>query len=274
MKHTLSKKNELYPTLVSLFGHLGKRKRFLLATGASTLVFLLTTFFTLDESPYFLGILLAVAYFATFFSVLEGITRHEWLMLFIAPVYFTVLAYLFYFFLPQRWLTRLPFVVVYAICMYAILLSQNIFNVGVTKSLQLFRAASSVNFLFLTLSSYLAYSVIFSFRLDFALNFLLVFIATIPLSLQFLWAVSPQDTLARSTRRYAIIISLIGAEAAMMLSFLPLNPALFALFLTACFYSLCGLFQAHLQDRLFAERVREYAFVLVFVSVILLLAMG
>ena len=206
------KKGNINNLLISILGRIEKRRRFIIATSLATLLLLVSTFFSLEEAAFFLAILIIATYIMTFFAILEGISRHEWLLLFLPPVYFTVALSLFYFFLPQRWLTRLPFVVFYAISIYALMLSQNIFNVGVTKSLQLFRAASSVNFLYLTLSSFLSYSLIFSFRLDFALNFLFVILATFPLALHLLWAINPNDRLDPLVRRYAIVVSLIISE--------------------------------------------------------------
>lgn len=269
-----SKKTDIYKTFVRIFSRVGKRKRFIIATIILTVLVSGSTFASPEQSHFFLAGIMVAAFILTFFSILEGITRHEWLTLFLPPVYFTAAAYLFYFFLPQRWLTRLPFSIFFAISIYALMLSQNIFNVGATKSLQLFRAASSINFLFLTFSSYLAYSLILSFRLDFSLNFLFVFLATAPLALHFLWSINPDDIVRRDIRRFAIVIALIISEGTLLLSFISVNPAIFALFLTASFYSLCGLFQVYLQQRLFIDRVREYLFVLIFVFIILLLAMG
>ena len=67
-------------------------------------------------------------------------------MLFLLPILLSVAMYLFYFLFPVRWLTRIPFVLVYGISMYAVLLSSNIFNVGVEKNLQLFLAFSLSHF--------------------------------------------------------------------------------------------------------------------------------
>jgi len=260
--------------LYRFFHQIDKRQRFVISTLILSFFILISSFLTFNQIKYFVFILAGMVYFLTFFSILEGIERWEWLMLFILPVYFTVAFVLFYFLLPVRWLTRLPFIIVYGISIYAILLSSNIFNVGVEKSLQLFRAAFSVNFLFLTLTLFLVFNLIFSFQLSFIFNFVFVFLFILPIVLQFLWSINPKIILESQLVKYAFLISLIIAEAGLVFSFVPIKSTLLAIFLAACFYSLVGLFQAYLEERLFKERIREYIFVFIFVFIIIILSVS
>jgi hypothetical protein len=257
--------------LFKLFGQVGKRQRFIISTFGLAAVVLSSTFFSFQDIYIFVPLIFIMVYAGTFFSVLEDISEHEWIMLFLHPVYLSIVFYLFFFFLPQRWLTRLPFIFFYTIAIYAVLLSQNIFNVGVTKSLQLFRAAYSVNFLFLTISAFLTYSLIISLRMYFFFNFLLIFVTTIPLALHLLWSVSPASRVERSLVRQSIFISLLLAEVGMLLSFMPINQSIYALVLTSLYYGLCGLFQVYLQGSFFKERIREFVMVFIFTLVIFIL---
>lgn|SRR3989344_1388803 len=268
-----TEKKSLYEKFVFLFGKIEKRRRFIFSTFILTALILFTTFFSFEEIPFLLPLVIGIVYIMTFFSILEGITKKEWTMLFIHPVFFSTIIYLFYFFLPQRWLTRLPFIAIYTISIYAILLSQNIFNVGVSKSLQLFRAAFSVNYLFLTISAFFAYSLIISLRMNPFMNFILVFLSSYPLALQFLWSISPSDTIEKSIIRLSFLIAFILGEGALILSFIPVNQSIFALTLTSVFYCLCGLIQTYIQETLFKERIREYIFVLIFTLVIFILSL-
>lgn len=242
-----------------------KRKRCIISTLVLTFFLLIATFLSLKHLFPFLFFIGILTYGLTFFSVFEGIRKGEWLTLFIMPVFFTLSFLLFYFLLPVRWLTRLPFILLYAISIYALFLSSNIFNVGVEKSLQLFRAAYSVNFLFSTLTSFFIYSLILSFRLSFILNFFLSFFFTFPLSLQILWSVEPKEVIKRKIINYAFLVSFIIGELAWIFSFAPLRINVLALFLTTSYYCLLGLFQAYLEERLFKERIREYVFVFIVV---------
>ncbi len=260
---------DIYQTLVRRLSFIKKRRRFMMSSLFLTIIITFATFFGFQNLPWVTPILISAVYFATFFAILDGIDRHEWIMLFIHPIGFTVAFYLFYFFLPGRWLTRLPFGVLYSISIYAILLSQNIFNVGVEKSLQLFRAASSVNFLYLTITLFMASSLLFSFHLFFLINGLVIGLVSFPVVLHFLWSVDPKEHIERELVKNAFFVSCVLAEIALIFSFVPVNPAMFALLITALFYCLSGLLQAHMQGRMFNTVIREYLFVLLFISVIL-----
>ncbi|OGK13829.1 hypothetical protein A3H80_01120 [Candidatus Roizmanbacteria bacterium RIFCSPLOWO2_02_FULL_37_19] len=267
------KRINTYNFLFKIFSRVEKRQRFIISTFFLTLLFLSSTFFSFEQIYLFIPLIIVVVFALTFFSILEGISGHEWYTLFVHPIYFSIVFYLFYFFVPQRWLTRLPFVVIYTIAIYAILLSQNIFNVGASKSLQLFRAAFSVNYLFVTLSAFLSFSLIISLRMNFIFNFFAVLLACLPLTIQLLWSVAPSDKIKRELWKYAFIIALIIAEASVVFSFIPLNQSIFALILTAIFYSLVGLVQVYLQEALFKERIREYLIVLGFTTIIFILSL-
>lgn len=268
---TMFKKKDIGKNLFKLFVQIEKRRRFIISTILLTVLMIVSTYFSFEEASFFVVPIIVLVYFFTYFSILEGITKKEWLTLFIPPLYFSVVFYLFYFFLPQRWLARAPFAVLYSVSIYALLLTQNIFNVGVEKSLQLFRAAFSINYLFLTLTMFLATSLLFSLRLLFAVNSVLIFIMSLPLALHFVWSINPQEHIERSVWKHAVVVSVILAQAVLVFSFVPITPSVFSLIVTALFYSLCGLLSAHLTSRLFRERIREYLFVLGAVFVITLL---
>ncbi len=254
-------------------GSIEKRRRFIAATIVLSGVLMGSTFISFSDIIFVLPILLVLVYTATYFSILEGITGVEWLLLFLVPVYFTTAFYSFYYFLPQRWLTRLPFGILYGISLYAILLSQNIFNVGVEKSIQLARAAFSVNYLFLTIALYLATSIIASLRLGFLFNALFFGLLTFPVALHFLWSVNPSEHIEKLHYKFAFFISLLVAEVGLFFSFIPVNPSIFALVGMTVFYCLCGIFQAYVNERLFRDRIREYIFVFGFILILVFLSL-
>jgi hypothetical protein len=255
----------------SLLTRIEKRQRFIIATTLLTLLYTGATFFSFEWAIVFVPIIAVAVYCLTYFGILEGITRHERVMLFIHPIYFSIVFYLFYFFVPQRWLTRIPFITIYVISIYALFLSQNIFNVGVSKSLQLFRAAFSVNYLFITISSFLAYSLIVSLRLHGFFNLILIFLASFPLVLHMLWSVEPTERVEGGILSYAFLISLLLSELGLILSFVPVNQSIFALAITSVLYGWSGLVSTHMYGSLYREKLREYLFVFGFALVVLIL---
>lgn len=254
---------------------LGIEKRYRLVFSMITLSGLLlgSTFFFFTESYIFLPILIVATYLLTLFSVLEGIDGFEWFSLFIIPVLVTVAFYLFFFLFPVRWITRVPFIIIYGISIYAALLCSNIFNVGVEKSLQLYRAAYSVNFFYQTIVAFLLFNAIFSFRMNFIANALMVGIIAFALSLQVVWTIRLEEKINRGLLLNALLITLVMVEVAIAISFLPLRITITSLFLTAVYYSSSGLLAHFLDEKLFRETVREYLVVLGFTASIVLLSL-
>lgn len=251
-----------------------KRFRFVFSALALVLFMLFTTFFSFDSSLIFIILSLVICYFLTYFSLLEGLEGIEWFTLFIMPILLTVSFYLFYFLFPGRWLTRLPFIVLYGISIYAVLLCSNIFNVGVEKSLQLYRAAFSINFFFHAVVSFLFYNALFSFRFPFFINVLAVFVIATILGFQLIWTVKLDMKIERKTIYFSVLAGLILGELALVGSFVPLKSTVFALFLASSYYSLTGLVYSHLDQRLFKETVREYVSVWLIVLLITVLSIS
>lgn len=251
-----------------------KRIRFVSSALILTSLLLVSTFFLFDKAPFFIILFVISGYILTSLSILEGIDKIEWLMLFLMPIALTVAFYLFYFLFPVRWLTRLPFIIIYGISIYAVLLCSNIFNVGVEKSLQLYRAAFSVNFFFQLLVAFLFFNTILSFKLNFLVNSLIVAVLSFLLAIHLIWTLKLDLKLERYIFLFAFFIALLLGELTSVLSFIPLKPIIFSLFLSATYYSLAGLIYNYVDQRLFKETIREFVTVWVVVLVIVFLSIS
>ncbi len=256
------------------FLRIEKRVRFVISSLLLSFLMLFSTFFLFDKAWFFIPVLGLFAYVLTYFSIIESIEKSEWLTLFILPVFFTISFYLFYFLFPVRWLTRVPFILIYSVSIYAMFLTSNILNVGVEKSLQLYRAAFSVNYFYQTVIVFLFSNILFSFRVNYLINALGLGIVMLPLAIQLLWSIKLDLTLEKAIFLYAALISIIVAQIALIVSFLPLKASLSALVVTASYYSLSGLINSYLDNRLFKQTIREYLFVWCFVLAIALLTLG
>ncbi len=232
------------------------------------MLLLISTFFSFDLVWVFLPVFIFVSYFFTYFSLLEDVEGVEWLTLFIVPVIFTVVCYSFYFLFPVRWLTRVPYLFIYSVSMYALFLTSNIFNVGVEKSLRLYKAAFSVNYLFQTFLIFLSSSIIFSLREYFIVNAIGVGAISFALAVQLFWTIKLDLELSTEVKNHALFVGLLMAETALILSFLPLRGSVLSLILASTYYSVGGLTSAHLESRLFSSTIREYVVVLIFVWII------
>jgi hypothetical protein len=265
----------LISALPKRFIKVEKRFRFVISAVVLTLAILSSTFFFFEKSYLFIPVLIALAYFFTYFSVLEGIEKVEWFTLFFMPVLLTVSFYLFYFLMPGRWLTRLPFIAIYGISVYAVMLCSNIFNVGVEKNLQLYRAAFSVNFFYQTLVGFILFNLIFSFKQNFFINGIIVGIFGFLLSLHLFWTIRLKNShFEREIILFSLLVGFVLMELAIVLSFVPVKSTIFALFITGSYYGASGLIYNYIDERLFKETVREYLIVWGFVFVITLLSIS
>ncbi|PIP63190.1 hypothetical protein CO165_03010 [Candidatus Roizmanbacteria bacterium CG_4_9_14_3_um_filter_33_18] len=251
-----------------------KRIRLVISVSILGLLMLFSTFFNFDKASFFLPVFIIATYLLSYFSLLEGIKKISWFGLFLMPELITLFFYLFYFLFPGRWLTRLPFIFIYEISIYAVLLCANIFNVGVEKNLQLYRAAFSINFFYQAVVSFLFYNVLFSFRYLFFFNIIGAGISAFLLSLQLFWSIRLNPYLERDILAYSLFTGLLMVETCLLVSFLPLRTAVYALFLTATYYSVTGIIHHHIDEKLFTETIREYASVWAFVLIITLLSLS
>lgn len=205
--------------------------------------------------------LAAAAVLLSIWSLRKDLGGVEWLTVLILPFFYTIGSGLFYFLLPEKWLTRLLVAAVYAFGFYALLLTENIYSVAAIRNIQLLRAAQTVGFLITLVTAFFFFDTIFSLRLYFWFNFLLVFLVTFPLVIQALWSIKLEERLTGRTRFYALIISLVLAQTALLISFWPVTVATGPLFLTAVLYILLGICQEKFKERLFQKTLKEYLWV-------------
>jgi len=251
-----------------------KRIRFVISTVSLSFLILLSTFFFFDKAIIFIPLLIIVSYGASFFSLYEGIEKIEWYMLFLMPVLLSVSMYLFYFLFPVRWITRLPFIGIYSISMYAVLLSSNIFNVGAEKNLQLYRAGFSVNYFIQTMVFFLIGNVLASFHWGFLANAFVFGLLAFAMSIQLYWSIKLDMHVRKEVFNHAWLTALLVAEGSLLLSFFPLSEAIFALVVAVLYYCIAGLTHLHLDERLFKHSVREYATILIVILAILFLSVS
>lgn len=218
------------------------------------------------------GFLSVATFFLSAWGLREDLSRIEWLTLLTLPTLFTMAVGLFYFLLPVRWLTRLPVAALYAVGTYALLLTENIYNVAAERTIALLRAAHSVGFLLSLVTYFLLTQTILAFRLPVGVNVLLVGIVSFFLVLQALWAAELGEMLGGRVLRLTIAMSVILMEIAWMFSFWPVATTLIALFLTTAFYSLVGMGQQYLVERLYKKTAIEFLGVVAIVFVIVMLA--
>lgn len=251
---------------------LSKRHQFVIITLILT-VGLVVTQVVPVELRYPLVVTFSIAaYFLSAFGLREDLTAVEWLTLLTLPTLFTAAVLLFYFLLPVRWLTRLPVAAAYAVGIYALLLTENIYNVAAERSIALLHAAHSVGFLLTLVTYFLLISTILSFRLAVGWTSLAVGVMTFFLVIQALWSVELESWVSRRVWQISVSIAIVLSELAWIFGFWPVQPALIALFLTTVTYCVVGMAQQYLEDKLYKKTAIEFGMVAVIVFVIFLIA--
>jgi len=208
-----------------------------------------------------IGLLAGVAYGMSAWALFEDLKGIEWLTVLVLPVMYPVSVALFYFLLPERILSRVVILTIFGVGMYALLLTENIFNVAAIRTIQLLRAAHAVGFLLTLIVGFFIWDTIFSFRYAPWWNALWVWLTSIPLILQALWSVNLEEKLSSNVVNYALVLSLGVGGLAMMISFWPVGITSASLFLVASLYVGLGLVQHKLSGRLFQKTVEEYLWV-------------
>lgn len=214
------------------------------------------------ESRYqAIGLLAGGAYALSVWAMLEDLKGIEWLTTLILPVFYPVSVALFYFLLPGRILTQVLIGTLFGLGMYALLLTENIFNVASIRTIQLLRAAHAVGFLLTLLVAFFLWDTIFSFRLDPWWNGLLVGITAWPLALSTLWSVNLEERLSPAVIWGSVVNSWSLMVMALMISFWPVTITVASLFLVTALYVGLGIGQQYLAGRLFKKTLSEYLWV-------------
>ena len=253
--------------------HISRREKFLATTIILTAGLVATQLISFDQRLLMVVGLSVITYILSAWVLREDLEGVEWFTLLILPSLYTAAVCLFYFLLPARWITRVPTALFYAIGMYAVLLTENIYNVSAERSIQLVRAAHSIGYLITLMTAFLFFNTLFALHLPFYFNALGAALITFPLSIQSLWSVVlTERSFSPTIWWYAIAATIIIAELALTISLWPIRGVVAALVLSAALYTLIGTGQQRLMDRLFKTIIREFIIVIVIVFMLSLFA--
>lgn len=220
-----------------------KRQKLTLMSFFLTIVLIATQ--TVDESlryqvMAFLGFATALLAVFSLWGELSGI---KYFLLLLLPVYFAMGASLFYFLIPVRWLTRLPFALLFGVSVYLLMLTSNIYNIAAIRTIALLRAAHAVGLLFTLVSAFFLTNVLFSLHLAVYWIAPAVIAISMPLYLVSLWSYELEEYISGRVILFAFVFTLITAQIATIVSFWPIVPINGALVIVTIMYVLLGLGQ-------------------------------
>ncbi len=249
---------------------ISKRQQYVAITMLMSVFLIITQVFSSEFRYFMVGVIAIIAYFLTAYALREDLRGIEWFTLLSLPSLFTAAISIFYFLLPERWLTRLPIVMLYAVGFYALLLTENIYNVAVNRTIALLRAAHTVGFLLTLVTFFLLLQTLFSLHTYPFITVPVVFVLAFILSLQFSWSLILENTIAERVWFLSLISAIVVAQCTFILSFWPVNTTIQSLFITSLYYSVSGMSQQYLQERLYKKTIQEFFIVTAIVFFILI----
>lgn len=249
-----------------------KRQKIILMALFLTVVLITTQ--TVGESVRYqsIGFLTLAAVLLSIFALWGELSGVKYFLLLLLPVYFVAGASLFYFLLPVRWLTRLPFAALFGISVYLLMLTSNIYNVASIRTIALLRAAHAVGLLFSLVSTFFLTNVLFSLHWPFYLNVIGVALITGPLYLVGVWASELEDYISQRVFWYAVVFTMVTSQVGLVLSFWPVVPIAGALAIATVMYVLLGLSQLHLDDKLKSKVLWQHVAISILVFVIIVIS--
>src|SRR5258708_4316136 len=217
-----------------------KRQRFILSVGMlSAGLFIAEQLF--GKSGFYISIVLSFAAVLFFIGCeYQDIKNNYSLYIFALPIFlFTLSIGLFYFLIPSRVLTRLSLTALYALGLYSLYLSQNIFIVASLRTIPLLSGARIVSFVTTFFSYLLLCIVVFSLRLPLFLTTIVIFIFSFIAVFQSI-AIS-YDKSIKNSLLSVTALSLCLVELTVILWFWPTTPMMIAIFFSVFFKTLVGL---------------------------------
>lgn len=250
-----------------------KRLQFVIATTGFSILFFLIRLVPFDWKYQTIGVLSFFLGLVAFFIARQTTKNLKDLLISSSfLIYFSSILGIFRFLFSQNLFWEIGIMVLFVIGLYSIFLLENVFLVTSThKTVPLYRAAVTVGFLITLVSAFLAYDIVFSFRMGPWLNTLWVLMSSFPLLFHFFWFINLSPSEQNRYWLPSLAFSLILGEVSVLMSFWPANTAKTALYLASLFYVFGGLAQAKAQEKLFKATVREFIWVGVGIFVALIL---
>ena len=199
-----------------------------------------------------------ITYLVSAYALFDNMKGAEWFTLLVLPTAYSAAIALFYFLLPEGFLTRLLIITPFGVGMYFIYLTENIFSVSAKRTIALLRAAHAAGIFFSVGALVLLYNAIYSLKIDYWMNGLLVFAASFPMLVQSLWSFKLEEKISKQIWGMSLGVALLLGQLAIALSFIPVTVWVAALFLGVMVYVILGLLQHTFEERLFASTIYEY----------------
>lgn len=247
-----------------------RREKFVISAIILSLGLLGVQYFSLEFRYLAIALFTVASYLVSAWTLSDDLQPVEWVTIVPFPALYSAAVGLFYFLLPPHFLSKVFIFSLFGIGMYALFLTSNIYSVAKGRTIQLLHAAHAIGLLFSVITSLLLTNTIFSLRLPFYLNGLLIALSHFPLILMSLWSVELEPKVKKEVWGLTGLLTLVLTEVAIVLSFFPFSVWTSSLFIMAVVYICLGVLQNFLRGRLFQSAINEYSLVATFVGILFL----
>ena len=245
-----------------------RREKFVVSSVLLSLGLLAVQYVNLEYRYAAVAILSILTYLISAWTLNDDLQAHEWVTIVPLPSLYSLSVGLFYFLLPESLMSRIVILGLFGIGMYGLYLTSNILSVAKGRTIQLLYAAHAIGMLFTILTSLLFLNTIFSLKLAWYLNGLLVGLSHLLLILISLWGVNIEAKLSQEVMILTGLLTLVMTELGIVFSFLPFSVWHSTLFIMSVLYISLGILHSYLRGMLFENTLREYAVVFGLVGVI------
>lgn len=248
-----------------------RREKFVVSALILTLGLFAVQYVTLEWRYVAVALLSMLSFGISAWALSDDLQPFEWLTIVPVPALYTAAVGLFYFLLPSNIISRAVILGLFCVGMYALYLTANIYSVAKGRTIQLLHAAHAIGLLFTLLMSLLFTNTLFSLRLPWYLNGLVVAAIHFPLCFLSLWSVELEPKIRPDLLKISGVFTVLLTELAIILSFMPFSVWNTALFIMAFLYIGLGVLQSFFKGRLFSSTVTEYSLVAGFIMVLFFL---
>lgn len=189
---------------------------------------------------------------------------------FILPVFYTLALGLFFLLVPQRLLIKFALTAIYALGIYSIFLSQNIFTVSSIRTIALLSSARTVSFVTTLFSYFFLTDVIFALHLNIFITLFFIAVSSFAIIIHSIWTYTLDKNLKESIP-WGVMLTICLSEFSLLLWLWPSTPTIISLFLTGVLYIVVGLSHLWFEKRLFKGVIWEFIWVAFVVFTVLVM---
>lgn len=239
---------------------IGKRQKFAIGVGISSIVLFIAEY-SFNGYGILTSFLLAIiSDLFLYWAIREDLHQNFTSQVFILPFLYSLSFGLFSFLAPARILTRIILTSFFAVGLYSVFLSENIFTVAAIRTIALLNSARIVSLVISLIAYFFLASTTFSLRITLIPTTILLCLFTFLFSLHAIWTYTLEESIKKDFL-WISILSVCLTELGIVLWFWPTSPTVVALFLTSIWYVFIGLSHVWLDKRLFRNVLWEYAWV-------------